>query len=290
MIDLQHLRYFRKVAQLEHMTKASMELCIAQSALSKTIKSMEENLGVPLFDRRNRRMYLNENGKTLLKYADEIEGYLEELSGKLSANRETENTKTSILIKTDSVLLPNMFKQYCLAYPEAELKIIIYNRSVNQQKIKCDFIIDSMLPGSNMDYAPLFNEKMIIAAPSDHPLVGKRISLSQLKGEAFVTMPKNYTFNHIFYQLCEAEKFEPNVVAESSDSYTIMEWVASRMGLAMIPEHSWGYVENKALGAIYLDRPVERNQYVLVWKKNASLSKSSLQFKRFAMQYSKKCD
>ena len=97
---------------------------------------MEADLGAPLFDRRNRRMYLNENGKTLLKYADEIEGYLEELSGKLSANRETENTKTSILIKTDSVLLPNMFKQYCIPGGGAEDHYLQSKRQPTENKMR----------------------------------------------------------------------------------------------------------------------------------------------------------
>ena len=286
MIELRQLKYFQRVAQLEHITKASLDLCIAQSALSNTIKSVETELGVPLFDRRNRRIYLNANGRILLKCAEQVEQYLEEISQQMSVNQETENTKTSILIKTDSALLPGMFRKYCVKYPKAELKIIIYNKNVEQQRVKYDFMIDSLQPsGDNVSYVPLFDEKMIIAAPSKHPLVGQRVSLSQLKEEKFVTMPKNYTFAHIFYQLCESEKILPHVVAESSDSYTILEWVAAGMGLSMIPEHSWGYEGNKKIGAIYLDRPVERNQYFLIWRNNENLTENSLRFKTFALQH-----
>ena len=286
MIELQQLEYFKKVAELEHITRAANELRLAQSALSKTIKSIETKLGSPLFDRRNKRIYLNENGKILLKYANEIDRYLEEVNQKLSVNRETENTKTSVLVKTDFILLPGMFKQYCLQYPEAELKIIIYNRSVNQRKIKCDFTIDSLTPkSSSVDCTPLLDEKMIIAAPSDHPLVGKRVDLAQLRDEQFVTMPSSYTLTRIFYQMSERVRFVPRVIAESSDCYTILEWVSAHMGLAMIPEHSWGYQGNEKIGAIYLEQPVERNQYLLIWKKNASFSENSLKFKRFALEY-----
>lgn len=50
MIELQQLEYFKKVAELEHITRAANELRLAQSALSKTIKSIETKLGSPLFD------------------------------------------------------------------------------------------------------------------------------------------------------------------------------------------------------------------------------------------------
>ena len=65
--ELLQLHYFLKVAKLEHMTKAAQELRIAQPALSKTIARLEEDLGVPLFDRKGRNIRLNSFGKVYLK-------------------------------------------------------------------------------------------------------------------------------------------------------------------------------------------------------------------------------
>lgn len=62
-MELLQLQYFRTVARMEHMTKAAKELRIAQPALSKTIARLEEDLGVPLFDRQNRQIKLNEFGR-----------------------------------------------------------------------------------------------------------------------------------------------------------------------------------------------------------------------------------
>lgn len=75
-MELQHLMYFKKTAELEHITQASMELRIAQPALSKTIKSIEDEIGVPLFERVNKRIHLNENGKILLDCANEIDALI----------------------------------------------------------------------------------------------------------------------------------------------------------------------------------------------------------------------
>lgn len=65
-MDLLQLKYFQKVPRLEHMTKAAHELHIAQPALSMMIARLENDLGVPLFDRHGRQIRLNAYGKALL--------------------------------------------------------------------------------------------------------------------------------------------------------------------------------------------------------------------------------
>ncbi|UUZ92796.1 LysR family transcriptional regulator [Paenibacillus sp. P25] len=72
------LRYFRTVARMEHMTKAAQELHIAQPALSKTIARLEEDVGVPLFDRHGGRIRLNTFGKAYLARVEQALNLLEE--------------------------------------------------------------------------------------------------------------------------------------------------------------------------------------------------------------------
>ncbi|WP_100407569.1 LysR family transcriptional regulator [Bacillus solitudinis] len=71
-MELQHLRQFKVVAELEHMTRASENLHIAQPALSKTIRILEDELKVKLFTRIGKNIKLNLNGQILLKYTNEI--------------------------------------------------------------------------------------------------------------------------------------------------------------------------------------------------------------------------
>ena len=61
-MELRHLIYFKKVAELQHITKAADELLIAQPALSKVIRQLEEELNAPLFDRKGKNIILNANG------------------------------------------------------------------------------------------------------------------------------------------------------------------------------------------------------------------------------------
>lgn len=69
-MELLQLQYFLAVARLEHMTEAARSLHVTQSSLSKTIQRLEEDLGVPLFDRTGRRLRLNEFGSRFLRRSE----------------------------------------------------------------------------------------------------------------------------------------------------------------------------------------------------------------------------
>ncbi|HEY1176897.1 MAG TPA: LysR family transcriptional regulator, partial [Phytomonospora sp.] len=75
-MDLLQLRYFRAVARKEHISRAAEELRVAQPSLSRTIARLEDELGVPLFDRKGRRIVLNRYGAAFL---DRVERALREL-------------------------------------------------------------------------------------------------------------------------------------------------------------------------------------------------------------------
>ncbi|EDP7825802.1 TPA_asm: LysR family transcriptional regulator, partial [Listeria monocytogenes] len=68
-MELRQLKYFMEVARVEHMTKASENLHVAQSAVSRQITKLEEELGVHLFDRVGRNMQLTSVGQDFLKQA-----------------------------------------------------------------------------------------------------------------------------------------------------------------------------------------------------------------------------
>ena len=85
-LNFHHLFYFWRVAKEGHLTRASEELHISQSALSAQIKQLEERLGEPLFTREGRRLVLTNNGQMVLAYAENIFGLGQEMLGRLQGN------------------------------------------------------------------------------------------------------------------------------------------------------------------------------------------------------------
>ncbi|MCE2694854.1 MAG: LysR family transcriptional regulator, partial [Verrucomicrobiaceae bacterium] len=71
-LNYHHLRYFRAIAHEGSLTKAARHLQLSQSALSVQLRSLEENLGQPLFERKHKALILTEAGQIALEYADSI--------------------------------------------------------------------------------------------------------------------------------------------------------------------------------------------------------------------------
>ena len=90
--------YFQKVAELEHLTKAAEALHIAQPALSRTIRSMEEELDVSLFTHQGRNIHLTRDGHILLKYTNKILGSLDDLRQELQDSRDLQQLTVKLAI------------------------------------------------------------------------------------------------------------------------------------------------------------------------------------------------
>lgn len=76
-MELLQIKYFRIIAETENISKATQQLFIAQPSLSQTLKRLEDELGVPLFDRKGKKITLNKAGRIFLKYCDEITASIE---------------------------------------------------------------------------------------------------------------------------------------------------------------------------------------------------------------------
>ena len=77
-LEWHQLQYFKAVAELQHMTKAAQVLSLSQPALSRSIAKLEEELGVPLFERKGKTLRLNRYGKLFLKSVDRATQAIEE--------------------------------------------------------------------------------------------------------------------------------------------------------------------------------------------------------------------
>src|SRR5258708_4956401 len=86
-MELQQLRYFREVAEREHVTRAAEKLFVSQSAVSRAVTQLEEELGVPLFYRQGRAVVLSPYGRLFLEHVSRALNALE--SGKRLLNEQT---------------------------------------------------------------------------------------------------------------------------------------------------------------------------------------------------------
>ena len=169
-MDLRQLQYFKKTAELQHVTKAAQELMIAQPALTKSLKQLETELGTELFDRRGRNIYLNKTGEAFLIKVSEALAILEDAQNevRLSAQK-TENT-LRLTFLASSLQLPYLIKNFKAIHPDVTFLTQQYEQKGTSEG-ESDFTVYSSLyekaqPNSRL----LITEEVCLAVPLDHPL------------------------------------------------------------------------------------------------------------------------
>jgi LysR family transcriptional regulator, transcriptional activator of the cysJI operon len=128
-MNLQHLRVFLAVAEHEHITHASEELVLSQPAVTKTIQSLEREVGLELIERHGRRITLTYTGRVLHSHARRIFAVEREMEEALASLRAVEKGEVTLAASsvTGVYLLPPIVARFRARYPQIALHITILN-------------------------------------------------------------------------------------------------------------------------------------------------------------------
>lgn len=192
-MDITQLYYFIVAAEQAHITKASEILTLSQSALSRSITSLENELGVPLFDRKNRKILLNRYGKVFLENAKEIVRQMEISKENLSQliHPDIGNISISFVHSLGLHYIPTLLKEFQLSNPGHTLTL----NEDNAQLIVKDLLTNETDLGfatqyqsfSDLVYNPIFKEKIVLISSSQHRFSKmKNIKFEDIKKEKFI--------------------------------------------------------------------------------------------------------
>jgi len=189
-MDILQLQYFQTVARLENLTKASELLYIAQPNLSVSMKRLEEDLGIALFERRKGRIRLTPAGKLFLSYVDRA---LEDLGSGISEARAMEEQAVE-RVRIASVIIDlvgNLLDLFLPENPDIAFEHVHCHNDEVLRKIQRDeadfgFVFDNPRDDS-MEYIEIDRCERVVQLSASHPLAGRGIvSLSELKGQRFI--------------------------------------------------------------------------------------------------------
>lgn len=243
-MELRHLHYFKTLAEELHFRKASEKLHITQPALSRQIKELESELGVTLFDRNRRRVILSPSGKHLYIKTISLFKQLEETKRELKRieNMEVGSIRIGYVATAMHSILPEFLLKLKNGNPRLQLSISemttndqldgIRNGSLEFGFVRCP------VNDNSVSQKIVFKESFTLIFPANHPLAKKKLTnLSILRNEPFVFFPRHY--NPGYYDktisLCYRAGFTPNIQYEGVGSYTLLQMVASGLGITILP-------------------------------------------------------
>lgn len=233
-MDLLQLKYFQTVANMQHLSNAAKKLHIAQPALTQTIHRLEAELGIQLFDRIGRNIYLNDAGRILLQYTDQIFNSLDDAKAQLKDLTEQQKKTVTLSIHAASHHLPALLNQIKASCPNIHINVYMQNAD-------CDLsIYSSHEKAISSAQICLLEETIMLALPKAHPLaLQDKITLLDLEKVSFVSLSEDTSL----YQTIQFYISQKNIELQNeiiTDNPSIMRQLLLQNNYAaFVPSITW---------------------------------------------------
>ncbi|VVD97833.1 HTH-type transcriptional regulator BenM [Pandoraea iniqua] len=247
-MELRHLRYFVTVAEELHFSRAAARLNIGQPPLSMQIRALEDELGVTLFERTQRRVFLTTAGRTFLVRARQILADADAARQEVQQIAGVDAGELRIAFTT-SAPMTNLMKRVLTSYRQQYPRVTLtLSESPSERQLDAlgertlDIGLlrraDDAAAVSGLSFETLVDEALLVVMHQGHALAGRaQISMADLAGEAFIMHPPDVgtAVDGKIRRMCERAGFTPRVVQEARESTTIVALAASGLGVAVLP-------------------------------------------------------
>lgn len=236
-MTLNQILYFQKIANLENYHQAAEELYISQPSLSRSMASLENELGVTLFEKEGRGVTLTKAGRMFLEYADRILTDCHIAVGKMrEISMDGGKIDIGYVFPLAGHYIPHRVKLF-LEQPENQK--VVFNFWQNHtpaiaKKVKTgelDVGFGGCLEKDDMEFFPVANQKLVIITPKDHPLAQReRIPFAELNRYPVIGYDKDSWMGTRTRALYAKYNIQPDIVVECPDEYSIV---------ALVPGEFW---------------------------------------------------
>ncbi|WEG14690.1 LysR family transcriptional regulator [Pullulanibacillus sp. KACC 23026] len=276
-MDWHQIIYFQSVANVQHITRAAKQLSISQPALSRSISKLEDELGVQLFDRKGRNIYLNRYGKMFLSRVEQsikqIEIGKQEIWDDIHPDKGT--ISLSFLPSLGISLVPDLLSSYQQEHPNVKFQLSqASNRQILDQlkQRKTDLALISLYhEDEEIQCQPLITEELFVIVSIDHPLASyHEIDLNMVRDEPFISFKDVNELQTIILELCKEAGFSPNVVFEGEDIGTVAGLVGAKLGVSLVPKLK--VLDKTKIKLIRVTNPICKREIGVAWLKDSYIS------------------
>lgn len=283
---------FCMVIETGSFTKTAEMLGYSQSSISQHIKSIEQEMGTNLINRKKNRICLTKDGEDFYPYFKAMFNAEKDLKRKQQEMKGLKNNtiKIGTFTSVSRNILPPLMKNFKAKYPEINFVLKQGEYTSIQQRIKDDKIDFGFINGdvnSGLEMEILYRDKMMAVLPKNHALAKyASISLAQLASEPFILLDegKSSVIMNAFSQY----NLSPDIEYEVYDDYSILAMVRQNLGISTMYEMVLkGFENNLEI------RPIKENPQrtiALVWRDWNTMSLAARSFVNFILERRDKRD
>ena len=222
-MNLYQLRYFVTLAETKHFGKAAERLCIAQPSLSHAIAQLEAELGVVLFERKNRSSTLTKEGMQFLSYVEK-------------------SLELGFLRTLGLSLIPELASGFLQEQRDKHIQFKFYT-DVTQPLLqglkdeKYDMVFCTQLENEKtIEFIPVSKQDLVLIVPRNHPLANRyTVDLTETLPYPHVYFAEKSGLRIVIDRLFEKIGKRPNIAYEIQEDQVIAGLVAQGFGIAVVP-------------------------------------------------------
>ncbi|WP_234087159.1 LysR family transcriptional regulator [Azonexus sp. R2A61] len=270
-LTLRQLQIFVVAARHLSYARAAEELHLTPPAVSMQLKQLEDNVGLPLFERMGRGVALTGAGELLVHHALRILGEIKDAEANLQSLAGAESGQISVgLVSTAKYFMPRLLAKFAQAHPGIDVQFTVGNRAALLQKLQ-DNAIDLAVMGRipveiDAHGEPMAPHPYVLVAPADHPLRdARRFELHELRHETLLLREEGSGSRRVAEEMFKNHLFTPARTISMGSNETIKQAVMAGMGVALLSLHTLP-LELKTREVAILDvvgTPIERTWYVV---------------------------
>ncbi len=235
-MNFQTLRTFYTIARCGKLTAAAQQLNLTQSALSRMVRQMEEEVGVPLFDHRRNRIALNQNGKKFLQMAEGVLGQYDNCLREIKEDNETFSRTLTIALSAAGSSLPLLIHEFKKQHPEAWFSLKGYDHVKMEPDVQFCFFC-SIFPIKDPEAFCLAREPLYLTASSASSLAGRAsVALSELSSRNFLFADAHNDMQEIQMYYCRMAGFTPEMDNVIERQNILMMLLELGEGVSLLPK------------------------------------------------------
>ncbi len=242
-MNLDHLRYFVKLAEIRHYTRAAEQLCISQPSLSHAINQLETELGVPLFERSGRNTTLTRFGEEFLECAQRSLDTLDMGIGSLQRSARGEGVVRLGFLRTLGVdYIPVLTADFLDADPDCGIQFSFHSGlsgelidGLLQRKFDLVFCSEPD-PSLGLSAVPVTSQELVMIVPKNHPLAGQEsVDLADTLQYPAVFFAEGSGLRKVIDRMYDKVGGRPASVIETEEDEVIAGLVSAGFGVAVVP-------------------------------------------------------
>ncbi len=242
-MNLDHLRYFVKLAEIRHYTRAAEQLCISQPSLSHAINQLETELGVTLFERSGRNTTLTRFGEEFLECAQRSLDTLDVGIGSLQRSARGEGVVRLGFLRTLGVdYIPGLTADFLDADPDCGIQFSFHSGlsgelidGLLQRKFDLVFCSEPD-PSLGLSAVPVTSQELVMIVPKNHPRAGQEsVDLADTLQYPAVFFAEGSGLRKVIDRMYDKVGGRPASVIETEEDEVIAGLVSAGFGVAVVP-------------------------------------------------------